>query len=74
MNMRETRAQRDLRKRGKSMTFDEDMLTWLEDEAARRGWSVSELARTIFAGYREHTAEFERLCPELKVCCPAGAL
>ena len=44
------------------------MLDWLEDEAERRGCSVSAFARDVFACYRKHEAEFERLCPELRVC------
>jgi len=49
------------------MTFDEAMIDWLEDQAEARGWTVSEFARVVFDCYRECEAEFERLCPGLRV-------
>ena len=58
---------RSPRKRGKSLTFDEVMIDWLEDQAEARGWTVSEFARTVFSCYREDEVEFERLHPGLKV-------
>lgn len=64
---------RSPRKRGKSLTFDEAMIDWLEDQAEAHGWTVSEFARQVFGCYREDEAEFERLHPGLKVACREDA-
>ena len=64
---------RSPRKRSKSITLDEAMIDWLEDQADARGWTVSEFARTVFSCYREDEVEFERLHPGLRVSCREDA-
>jgi hypothetical protein len=68
------RIERNHRYLPKTIALEPAMIDYLDDEAYLREWSTSELVRKIVGCYRDNAAEFERLCPELKVSRPAGAL
>lgn len=68
--MRETKDKRN-RKQARSMTFEQEMDQWLQEQADLRGWTVSEFARQVFGCYQTYGPEIDRICPALS--CPERA-
>ena len=66
MSQRDDRRRRMHQYLPKTLALTPEAIDRLDDEADRRGTSVSEFVRRALDCYWRNEAEFERLCPELK--------